>query len=270
LAEIRHCWIAGTLLPARPAGEVGPQQEFLDAPGPYTTARIEDGRAVWAEAHFRRLLADTRALGLPRPAPEHLTEAFEALGRAEFGSGSGIVRVKACSNDSGELVLVAEARALGADPAAWRAGIAPFPHPGPGAHPGAKLDPVPEFERARALCRGKGLDELLFFDQRGCLVEGARSSLVVVSAEGSLRTPAPELGGVASIALARILARSPLPILSDKALRRETLTEAREIIALNAARGARPICELDGAPVGEAEAGPIARILRECLEDRAE
>ena len=42
---------------------------------------------------------------------------------------------------------------------------------------------------------------------------------------------------------------------------RETLHAARELVAVNAVRGARPITELDGRPVGNGRPGPLARQL---------
>ncbi|MDE0886796.1 MAG: aminotransferase class IV [Myxococcota bacterium] len=262
--EIRHYWAGGALAPT--LGNE-PQRILGEAPGPYTAARVEHGRARWLEAHCARLTEDSLALGLPPPAPEAIREGFETLARAVFGDGPGIVRMATGEKPSGESLLVAEARALGPGGAAWRAAIAPFPHPGPGRHPGAKLSHVSEFEQARALCLESALDEVLLFDNRGRLVEGARSSLIVIDGEGRARTPSRALGGVKSIALAKIYARQPLALLADPDLRRPDLDAAREIIAVNAVRGARAITRLDGRAVGTGRAGEGARILERSLAE---
>ena len=54
--------------------------------------------------------------------------------------------------------------------------------------------------------------------------------------------------------------------LEEADLHRRTLEEARELIAVNAVRGARPVIELDGKPVGDGRAGPAALRLRKILE----
>lgn len=259
---IRDYWIDGAL--ARIRGN-DPQHSLGKSTRPYTTARVEHGRARWLEAHCARLTRDSLALGLPPPAPGAIRQGFETLARAVFGEGPGIVRMAAGEKSSGESLLVAEARGLGPSSAAWRGGIAPFPHPGPGRHPGAKLSPVLEFEEARALCLKNELDELLFFDDRGRLVEGTRSSLIVIDGDGRARTPSPTLGGVESIALAKIDARKPLNLVADPDLRRSDLQGAREIIALNAVRGATAITQLEGRAVGTGQPGEGARALERSL-----
>ncbi len=263
MPEIQHCWVSGSLLPI---GEKAPPFDLAQNPGPYTTARVEHGRAHWLKEHCARLIGDSQALGLPAPTPEAIREGFEALARAQFGDGPGIVRMTAGETPAGEPLLIAEARPLEAGRAAWRAEIAPFPHPGPGPHPGAKLTRVPALERARALALDRALDELLLFDDRGRLVEGSRSSLVIIDGEGRARTPAPALGGVASIALGKIQARKPLALVSDSALRLQDLEGAREIVALNAVRGARPITRLAGRKVGTGQPGEGASALARYLD----
>lgn len=265
LGSIRHFWLSGRLIGIEAAAEYA---EILERPGCYTTARVEAGRARWHAAHARRLAEDSRALGLPEPGEDDIAEAFASLGGAEFGEGAGVVRLKACASSEGTLALVAHARGLGIEPPAWKAGLAPFPHPGPGDHPGAKLSHRPALARARALCGTAGSDEVLLLDSDGRLVEGARSSLIVVDAQGALATPAACLGGVASIALAVARARSPAPITPETLLDRQSLAGARELIALNAVRGAIPVTEFAGQPVGDGQPGAACRSLQACLQAR--
>ena len=227
---------------------------------------MENGRARFHHAHCQRLLADARALGLPAPDPKEITEAFSVLGQAEFGRGSGIIRIRAWAGTSGESVLVGEPRPLDPEPPSWRAGIAPFAHPGPGDHPGVKLTHHPELERARSLRVRTELDEILLFDARGGLVEGVRSSLVLVDSDGTWHSPGAEMGGVASIALAIARERSPIPIEPALSISRERIARAQELIALNAVRGARPITEIEGQAIANGEPGPVSRTLERLLE----
>ena len=60
--------------------------------------------------------------------------------------------------------------------------------------------------------------------------------------------------------------RQRLPEIAESDLHRRALGEARELIAVNAVRGASPVVELDGRPVGDGRPGPAALRLREILD----
>jgi branched-subunit amino acid aminotransferase/4-amino-4-deoxychorismate lyase len=141
-------------------------------------------------------------------------------------------------------------------------------HEGAGPFAGVKLSAHPRAEAARAAARAAGCDEALLYDAAGRLVEGARTSLVVVRDDGLAVSPPAARGGVASLALA--IARSAGFAAEPADLARTEVARAREIVALNAVRGAVPIVRLDGAPVGTGAGGPIAARLRAVLAAAAE
>ena len=85
-------------------------------------------------------------------------------------------------------------------------------------------------------------------DREGYVVEGSRSSLVLLNASGDFVTPNPERGGVRSIALEILL--ESLPALKRQNLSLATLKNSQEVVAVNAVRGARRICTLDGETLG--------------------
>jgi len=116
---------------------------------------------------------------------------------------------------------------------------------------------------ARDEARRAGADEALICDREGYLVEGSRCCIVVVDRSGRATTPDPARGGVAG--LAREIALERVPELRIANVPRHTLSAASELIALNAIRGARPILHLDGAPVGNATPGPLAKHLAKAL-----
>lgn len=197
------------------------------------------------------------------PAHDRLLEAFTALARAEFGEGAGIVRLAACRDAGGRTVLVGTPRPLGEEPAAWRAVRGPEPHPGPRPPLGAKLTERAYFDGAKAFADARAADEAVLLDAAGRLVEGARSNLLVVTAAGRLVRPRPQLGAVAGLALELVVER--VPDLEDAEVDDTMLAEARELIAVNAVRGAAPVVTLDGRPVGDGRPGPRALALREQL-----
>jgi len=219
---------------------------------------------VWlGERLAARLVRDARALGLGALDPADVEARLLAAGRAHFGAeGAGVVRVEARAGG----LLVASARALGPEPAAWHAVWSAAVHPGPGPAPGAKRAAVPALVAAREEALAAGADEALLCDAAGRVVEGARSNLALALADGRRVMPPLARGAVRGVALEAALAGGVALVEED--LAREALGAVREIVATNAVRGARPIVRLDGRPVGDGRPGPLAAALAATLARR--
>lgn len=217
----------------------------------------------FASRHAARLARDAAALGLGALEPGVLLAAFAELGAAAFGAGEGVIRLQASRAGDGAPRLLGIPRHLGAEPAVWSALVAPFPHEGPGPCAGVKLTGHPRIALARAAAAAAGCDEALLFDAAGRLVEGARASLLVVREDGRLVAPPLARGGVASVA--REVVAEAEGGLEEADVVRAELARAREIVALNAVRGARPIVRVDGRPVGSGLPGPTAARLEEVI-----
>jgi branched-subunit amino acid aminotransferase/4-amino-4-deoxychorismate lyase len=119
-----------------------------------------------------------------------------------------------------------------------------------------------ELASARAEAEAAGVDEALLFDAAGRLVEGARTNLALALADGWLTPPAAR-GSVRGVALEAVLAAG-VGLVERDVSRAECLA-AREIVATNAVRGARPVVVLDGAPVGAGCPGALAAALAAAL-----
>jgi len=171
------------------------------------------------------------------------------------------VRLQLSRDAAGALHSVGRARALGPDPAVWRAVSAPTPHPGPSG--GHKQSARGVWALAEAAAQRAGADEALLFDAAGRLVEGARSNLVFLDAEGRLCTPPLERGAVAGIALEVI--GEELPELRHRDLSRCGLFAAPGVAAINSVRGARALASLDGRALGP-EGEPLAQRLEAALD----
>jgi D-alanine transaminase len=229
--------------------------------GCYTTARFEAGRVRLGVRAAVRLARDATRLGLAAPDPSLVLAALAELGAAAFGEGAGVVRLQASTAAGGALRLVGTARPLGPEPQAWSALVAPFFHEGPAPWDGAKIAGHPRIVLARGAATAAGCEEALLFDEAGRLVEGARTSLLAVLGDGSLVAPPLARGGVRSVA--REVVAEALGGLAERDLSRADLADAREIVALNAVRGAVAIVLLEGRAVGEGVPGPAARRLQE-------
>ena len=107
------------------------------------------------------------------------------------------------------------------------------------------------------------IDEAILIDSARHLVEGARTNLFCVLTDGTLATPPIDSGAVAGIARAVCLER--IPEISERLVSIGDLERGRELIAVNAVRGAKPITALDGKPVGKGAPGPWSERLADAL-----
>jgi branched-chain amino acid aminotransferase len=213
------------------------------------------GDVVHLERHVARLLRDARTLGLGALEAESVRHALVSSALVSFPDREGVVRMEARPGPGGA-ELRATVREVGPEPPTWRAVLASEPHPGVSPWSTAKTSERAFYERALERAEAAGADEALLLDGAGFLVEGARASVVVVGADGRARTPPLARGGQAGIGRAILLERTPELTEADVAL--AELWSARELLAVNAVRGPRPILALDGRPVGTGAPGPWA------------
>jgi branched-subunit amino acid aminotransferase/4-amino-4-deoxychorismate lyase len=260
------CWVDGRLVPRDQPFVRADDSAYAEGRGCYTSVRIQAGRPRFASRHLLRLQRGARGLRLGSLDAEAVERALSQLAAAAFPDGEGIVRLQISRDADGQLHLVGIPRGLGTDRPTWRAVSSPFRHAGevlPGGH---KLTNRLVLSLAGELADEAGADEALLFDAADRLVEGARSNILVVTSDGTPATPPAELGAVAGIALQLVLER--VPQVRRCPIARADLASAREIIALNSVRGARPITSLDGRPVADGSAGPwLARAAAALADD---
>jgi len=215
---------------------------------------VVGGVPRWAERHARRLRRDALALRLGDVDPEWAERALVETARCAFGEGDGAVRLQASRDGDGRLHLLGLPRPLGAEPSTWRAVTSTDAHPGPMPWGGAKVTNHLLMGLARDEARARGADEAILFDRSGCAVEGTRSNLLFCGPDGVLRAVDPSRGAVLGVALETL--REAIPEIGFADLARTDVLELRELVAVNALRGARAIVELDGRPVGSGQPGP--------------
>lgn len=236
---------------------------FAEGRGCYTTARVEAGRVRFAERHARRVREQARALRIGDVSEAAVLAALTDVAKAAFPDGEGAIRVQASRDGAGAVHLVAVPRALGATRPAWSAHTAPFTYAGAVPLGGAKVASRLLHALALDAARDAGCDEALLFDEAGRLVEGARTNLFAVRDPGALVTPPAARGPVLGIARQVVLER--VPEADEDDVRREELPSLRELVAVNALRGARPVVRVDGRPVGDGAPGPWAERLARAL-----
>lgn len=233
--------------------------------GCFTSARATSGRAWWIERHVRRLVRDASCLGLPAPDPAACRRLLEELAAPSRIRGELKVRVEAHADAVLGVRLRGAATELDPDHATWRAVAGA--HPGPSPTSAIKSTDRSRYDPAIAAARAAGADEALLFDAAGLLVEGARTNVIVHRAEGPLVTPPLARGGQAGIAREILLER--VPELREDDVSAFDLRRAREVIAVNAVRGARAITVLDGHAIGGGRVGPWCERLAAALSPDA-
>lgn len=209
-----------------------------------------------------RLRSDAARLGLPTVDEYAIRSAFEDLAKAAFDDGEGATRLQHSRSPAGRSHLVGLPRELGDEPACWRAIRAPSLHEGPQPWSGVKTTNTLVYALAKDAARGSGAQEALFADAEGRLIEGARSNLFIVLASGEWVTPDLRRGGVRGLARDVVLEHTGEFAVRDVPF--HALASAREVVAINALRGGRPVVELDGSPIGAA-AGPALDRLNQLL-----
>jgi len=228
-----------------------------------TTARVEGGRVERLERHSARLRRDALRLGLPSPEARAIEALALATAQEAFAHGDGVLRLEWSAEAGAAPRLSATTRPLGAEPPVWRAVTARVVHPGPGKRQGAKAIGVAAWDAAHDEQRRAEVDEALLYDAQGRLVEGGRTNLIVVAADGRAWTPALRLGAVEGLGLGIVRASDAgRSIAESDALDREAVAAAREVVAVNAVRGAVAIVEVDARPIADGRSGPLARRLR--------
>jgi branched-subunit amino acid aminotransferase/4-amino-4-deoxychorismate lyase len=198
------------------------------------------------------------------PLPEgELGELLLDLGRRAFGTGAGVVRL--ALRPGCPVEAVGATRPLGCEASQWRTTLHRERHPGPRPPLGVKRDGEKCYDTARRAARELGSDEALLLDAAGFLVEGARSNVFLVRPDGALVTPPLSRGAVAGVAREIVLERIPEAVEDD--VPRALLTQALEIILVNAVRGAVRAAAIDGGPLAGGAPHWTERLRELLLED---
>jgi branched-subunit amino acid aminotransferase/4-amino-4-deoxychorismate lyase len=205
----------------------------------FETMRVRGGALPLLDAHAVRLRRGAEAVGLPA-VPDHVWG--EAAERARTG-GDRILRLA---------WSVAGARWNERpldEPATWRVRTVAEPHPG---YP-VKTEDRAAFDRALAAAREAGADEPLLSTPTGTVVEGARFAVVWVDGD-DLCCPDPDLGGLPSVGLARLLAvAEELRVRTQAAWVAAPALLGQPVGLVNAVRGLVRVEAMDERPVPKNE-----------------
>jgi len=217
--------------------KVGPNVVFgvmprVGAPvqvGLVETMRAKDGRVPWLGRHLTRLRASVAALGAREPADD-----LAELVRFAVGHGDRVVRLE-LTDGHAEITT----REVKVEPAINVVVADEVHHPYP-----HKTTQREQFGRALANARRIGANDAVLLTADGIVAEGTAWNLFWWE-NGSLRTPAADLGILPGLGRARIME------LTDVKEERVPVgaIAGRSLFIVNAVRGIVEVGVFDGAPV---------------------
>lgn len=214
-------WWNGRLLPVEEV-RIGPDDMLGD--GLFETLRVDEGRAGDVEAHLERLFA-----GLPRVGIDPPADLDEAVAQVAASSPWPVARMRIAVTPSTRLVSLAPYT-----PPSGPVSAVLLPEPWIWSRsPLAGLKSLSYQANRTALRRAAGAYEALLLNERGRLVEGSRSNVVLALPDG-LFTPPLEDGCLPGTVRRRLLERGEV---AERSLTPEDLKAASRVLLTNSLIG---------------------------------
>jgi len=277
----RIAWLNGAFVPLADAKISAQDRGFLFADGIYEFTAVLDGRLVDSAAHLARFERSAAGLDLRLQISTSEIEAIqrELIMRNALDQGGVYFQLTGgpaerdflAPSTAPTLFMFTQAANVLDRPAA-KTGIA------------VKTIPDPRWARrdiksimllgqvlAKREAAAAGAQEAWLVDPDGFITEGASSSALIVTRDGTLVTRANSqtiLPGCTRKAVLAIAERDGVKVEERLFTVAEALA-AREAILTSASNFVLPIVKIDGQPIGDGAPGPIARRLRELYIEAA-
>ena len=194
----------------------------------FETLRVEDGRPLRGAGHLRRMASSAAELGIPFD--------LAAAARAVHGGPPGSWRLRATLAPDGRLTV--ERWRFEPDPPGTTVKIGWADERIHSSDPARrhKSSDRDVYERGTRIAREAGLADLVFLNERGELVEGAISTLLI-RVGGAVLTPPLSAGALPGVLRQAWLARA---LVREATLRPDDLRSAERVWIANSLRGLRP------------------------------
>ena len=253
--------------------------------GIFDTAAIVDGKIYDLEAHLDRFVRSARLSKLELPPREEMRDIIVRT-TAASGRRDGSIRYWA-SAGPGSLGLTP---AAGAEPGFFVMIFAGLSYPETWYTQGLRVMtttyPIkpPLYAVTKSVnylpnvlmqmeAQEHGVDNGVFIDEAGNVGESSNMNVAFVTADGTLKHPKFDhiLSGCTSLRLLELAAalktRNLLKGIEVCAISVAEARAAREMLLIGSSVKVAPIVEWDGKPIGDGKPGPIARALRELLQE---
>jgi len=285
--DARAGWLVhvnGRLVPTGQALLSAFDYGFLYGYGLFETMRAYNGTIFRLEQHLERLIKGAHLLGFGRSLSgksladacnETLAENSLKSARVRLtvsaGIGDGMPDPEACSSPT--VMVVAREyspRTTATYGRGFSAVISRWRRCQDSALGGIKSLSYVENLLAKFDAQRQGVEEALFLDGRGLLLEGSMSNVFIVR-EGALATPRPP-GILPGITRGDVLnlARSLATLVEERDIALQDLFSAQEAFLTNSVIEVMPLTKVDGKAIGEGRLGPVTRRIAEAYRSLVE
>ncbi len=271
----RIAYVNGRYAPQRQASVNVEDRGYQFADGIYEVVHLHRGRFIDADRHMARLersLGEVR-IAMPMASAALLQVLTEVARRNRVQDGllymqvtRGVARrdhaFPAGATPPAVVVTVRRIPPYPADVDGWTASAITYPDQR-WARCDIKSTGLLPNVLARQAARERGAVEAILIDAAGMVTEGAATSAWIVDAEGQLRTRHLDQGilpGCTRGALLAVMQDAGVAF-AERAFSETELRAAQELFITSATSFVKPITTLDGKPVGDGRAGPVARRL---------
>jgi len=271
----RIAYVNGQYQPLSAAAVHVEDRGFQFSDGVYEVVFIQDGRPVDQDLHLARLARSLRALRITPPMSNAALLAVmgEVARRNRLRHGLLYIQVTRGSAPRNHAFPPAETRPT---LVMTMRRAAPMPASIADWHCDAIMVPDQRWARrdiksvsllpnvlARQAAREAGALEAIMVDQDGLVTEGASTNVFIVDAQGVLRTRPLSHDILPGCTRAALLAdlRAEGVAYEERAFSADEVRAAREVFITAATTFVKPVLHLDGKPVGDGTAGPVAQRL---------
>ena len=270
----RTAWLDGAFLPLDEARVPAMDRGYLFADGIYEVTAVLDGRLVDSAAHLARLEQSAAAIGIALPRSLAEIEGIERdlIARDAIDQGTVYLQLTRGAHDrdflppsdlAPSLFLFTQARNIIDNPAAER-GVTVVTMPDlRWARRDIKSVMLLAQVMAKRAAAEQGAQEAWLVED-GLVTEGASSTALIVSRDGSLITrPNSQaiLPGCTRRAVLALAERDGI-MLEERAFTVAEALSAREAMLTSASNLVLPIVRINGQPISDGRPGPIAARLR--------
>lgn len=277
----RIAWLNGDFVPLAEAKVSAQDRGFLFADGIYELTAVLDGKLVDSYAHLARFERSAAGLDLALPIPTAEIEGIqrELIVRNQLDQGGVYFQL---TGGPAERDFLAPSTAPTLFMFTQAANVIDRPQAKTGI--AVKTLPDPRWARrdiksimllgqvlAKREAASAGAQEAWLVDPAGFITEGASSSALIVTPDGTLVTRPNSndiLPGCTRKAVLAIAERDGVKV-EERLFTVAEAHGAREAILTSASNFVLPVVAIDGAPVGDGKPGPIAQRLRELYIEAA-
>ncbi len=265
----------GAYVPQNRASVNVEDRGYQFADGIYEVVHLHRGRFTDWDLHFARFSRSLREVRIAMPMARAALERVlaEVAQRNRISEGllymqvtRGVARREHAFPEAGTAPsLVVTARRVApypTDVTAWTTSVISYPDERWARCDIKSVALLPNV-LARQAARERGASEAILVDARGMVTEGAATSFWIVDADGVLRCPPLAhtiLPGCTRAALIAEMAAEGIPF-EDRAFSLVEARAAREAFITSATSFVKPVVKIDGAPVADAQVGPLTRRL---------